>query len=199
MNKNNVDRKQQIIDNINYLMASRGETKSSLSDRTGITRSTIYNILDGKVQSVSSSTIQKISNFFGTTCTIVENHNIEEIENKEYKTSIDGNKNPSAIPILSERVIKYALQKTIGELVVTNPLTYFFSHESNLIAVRVEEQLTEQFEKGTVLIIKRFEESKNEQLNIIITKERVLLTQESSIELKDGEVLIGTVIEERFS
>ena len=102
MGINNRDRKINVINNINYLITSREETRASLSNRTGVTRSTIYNVLDGKVKSVQNATIEKIAEHFGTTCYVIENEDIEYIEKKEQIVAIDGNKNPSAIPIIDE-------------------------------------------------------------------------------------------------
>nr|WP_238526183.1 helix-turn-helix transcriptional regulator [Candidatus Hamiltonella defensa] len=46
-------------------MRSRGETKASFSERSGITRTTIYKILEGKVNKVQETTLHKIASFFG--------------------------------------------------------------------------------------------------------------------------------------
>ena len=39
------------------------ETKKSFSQLTGITRTTIYNILDGKVNRIQNQTVERIANF----------------------------------------------------------------------------------------------------------------------------------------
>ncbi|MEQ1968531.1 helix-turn-helix transcriptional regulator [Xenorhabdus nematophila] len=66
--------------NLQYLIDSRGETRVSICDRTGLNRTTIYNILDGRVQGVHSSTIQKVSNFFGVSYSEIETTDIAEKE-----------------------------------------------------------------------------------------------------------------------
>lgn len=57
MKTTNAQRKINIIKNIEYLMRTRGETKASFSNRTGLTRTTIYKILDGRVNNVQQATV----------------------------------------------------------------------------------------------------------------------------------------------
>lgn len=52
MKTTNAQRKINIIKNIEYLMRTRGETKASFSNRSGLTRTTLYKILDGRVNNV---------------------------------------------------------------------------------------------------------------------------------------------------
>lgn len=49
--------------NVRYLIKSRGETQVSLCAASGLTRTTIYNILEGRVSNVQQSTVRKISDF----------------------------------------------------------------------------------------------------------------------------------------
>lgn len=57
MKTTNAQRKINIIKNIEYLMRTRGETKASFSNRSGLTRTTLYKILDGRVNNVQQSTV----------------------------------------------------------------------------------------------------------------------------------------------
>jgi transcriptional regulator with XRE-family HTH domain len=66
--------------NIKYLIKSRGETQISLCASIGLTRTTIYNILEGRVVNVQQTTIRKISDFFGVSYKEIECVDFEERE-----------------------------------------------------------------------------------------------------------------------
>lgn len=52
-----------IKENIHYLLMSRKETHVSLSEGAGVNRTTIYNILEGKVVRVQDNTLRKVAGF----------------------------------------------------------------------------------------------------------------------------------------
>ncbi|MGM3172895.1 helix-turn-helix domain-containing protein [Dickeya lacustris] len=155
MKTTNAQRKTNIIKNIEYLMRTRGETKASFSNRTGVTRTTIYKILDGKVNKVQQSTIHRISDFFGVSCEEIEDYDLEKVEQLNNTLSFDGNKNPSAIPVIPQSELLSVMQHRIGQLVVTYPLTWFFGDEANMVAIKLEAPLGELFSAGTLLIVRR--------------------------------------------
>lgn len=198
MGINNLKRKTNVINNINYLIKSREETRASLSNRTGVTRSTIYNILDGKVKSVQNSTIERIAEHFGTTCYIIENNDIEEIERKEQTVAIDGNKNPTAIPVIDEDEFFTTINKTIGELVVKYPITYLFKIDTNIVALKVGSQLSDLYNINNILIIKRFAVPVHDELKLLLTENNKLTIRRSKDYINDTEKLIGIIIEERI-
>ena len=92
--KSNSEQLAILRDNIQFGLYQGKETKASLSRKTGITRSTIYKILDGKVERVQAATVEKIAGFFGTTCYIIQNESLESHCTGSL-VSIDGNKNPT--------------------------------------------------------------------------------------------------------
>ncbi|WP_445494231.1 helix-turn-helix domain-containing protein [Photorhabdus sp. SF281] len=155
MKTSNAQRKTNIIKNIEYLIRTRGETKSSFSNRTGLTRTTIYKILEGQVNNVQQSTILRISDFFGVSCEEIENYDLEQLERLNETLSTEGNKNPSAIPIIPQSEFFSVSGKKIGQLVTEYPLTYFFGDESNMLAIKVESEIGDTFIPGEVIIIKR--------------------------------------------
>ncbi|WP_263064667.1 helix-turn-helix domain-containing protein [Dickeya dadantii] len=155
MKTTNAQRKTNIIKNIEYLMRTRGETKASFSNRTGVTRTTIYKILEGRVNKVQQSTINRISDFFGVSCEEIEDYDLEKVERLNNTVSFEGNKNPAAIPIIPQSQLLLARQHKIGQLAVQYPLTYFFGEEANMVAVQIESPIGDAFYPGALLIIKR--------------------------------------------
>lgn len=99
------ERTEHLKSNIKYLIKSRGETQLSLCNASGLTRTTIYNILEGKVSNVQQSTIRKISDFFGVSYEEIETVDFEEKEIIESSISPQGNMNPAAVPIIKERLL----------------------------------------------------------------------------------------------
>ena len=91
---------EYIRKNLQYLLSSRGETRVSLCDRTGLNRTTIYNILDGRVFNIHKSTVQKVSDFFGISYEEIESLDIAEKERTDAVISFDGN---VSIPVLVPR------------------------------------------------------------------------------------------------
>lgn len=149
------DRTEKLKNNIKYLIKSRGETRLSLCNSSGVTRSTIYNILEGRVVNVQQSTIRKISDFFGVSYNEIETIDFEEKETIESSVSPHGNMNPAAVPIIREGLLIQSLDKKIGELAITHPLTYYFGTACNLIGVLLENEISGVNEAGDLLIVKK--------------------------------------------
>lgn len=198
-----LQRKENIINNIEYLLKSRGESKTSFANRTGVTRATLYKILDGKVGNVQQSTITRIADFFGVPCEIIENSNLERIEIIESTLSPEGDKNPAAIPVIPQSEIISNLDVRIGNLVTRYPLTWYFGDISNMIALWVENNIGDIFLPGDMLIIKRKFLSKNKQLALFFSKEKGVYLRRNNkpIEFKYSheDFLIGSIVEERIS
>ncbi|ATW33635.1 MULTISPECIES: helix-turn-helix domain-containing protein [Candidatus Hamiltonella] len=202
MKMTNAQRKINIIKNVAYLMRSRGETKASFSERSGITRTTIYKILEGKVNKVQETTLHKIASFFGVPCDEMECYDLEQIQRQSETLSIDGNKNPSAVPIIPEKDFIKNLNKTVGQLVTEYPLTYIFDDTSNVIALKIESPFFDIFSQGDILIIKRSALSDSQSLHLYVTPQNQLIVKnrEALIEKKlksENLKLIGFILEER--
>ncbi|WP_223520192.1 helix-turn-helix transcriptional regulator [Pseudomonas sp. GL-B-19] len=185
--------------NIKYLIKSRGETQISLCNSVGLTRTTIYNILEGKVVNVQQSTIRKISDFFGVSYKEIETVDFEEREVIESSVSLLGNMNPAAVPVIKESFLVQSLDKRIGELVVTHPLTYFFGTACNLIGVLLESEISGVNESGDLLIVKKgLSNSDKEKLVYDKATKNLFITRESSC-CSDDVLVIGEIVEERFN
>ncbi len=185
--------------NIKYLIKSRGETQISLCNSVGLTRTTIYNILEGRVVNVQQSTIRKISDFFGVSYKEIETVDFEEREVIESSVSLLGNMNPAAVPVIKESFLVQSLDKRIGELVVTHPLTYFFGTACNLIGVLLESEISGMNESGDLLIVKKgLSNSDKEKLVYDKATKNLFITRESSC-CSDDVLVIGEIVEERFN
>ncbi|CCG88675.1 helix-turn-helix domain-containing protein [Erwinia piriflorinigrans] len=202
MNVSGSQRKNNIINNIEYIIRSRGETKVSFANRTGVTRATLYKILDGKVNNVQRSTITRIADFFGVTCEVIENHNLEHIELVENTLSPDGNKNPAAIPVIPQSDFLSNIENRIGSLVTQYPVTWFFGEASNMVALLVEEKIDDFFFPGDILIIKRKSPPRDNQLALFYSSQNKIFVRENNHHVlymtHEAESLLGTVIEERI-
>lgn len=196
-------RKENIINNIEYIIRSRGETKVSFSNRTGVTRATLYKILEGKVDNVQHSTITRIADFFGVACDIIENHDLEQIEFIEKMLSPEGDKNPAAIPVIPQSVFLSCFKQRIGFLATQYPVTWYFGDVSNMVALKVEDNIKNIFFPGDILIIKRHSPPSNKQLGLFYSeKNGINFSQNNNIDnnmLQYNEILLGAVIEERVS
>ncbi|MGF0241104.1 helix-turn-helix transcriptional regulator [Rhodococcus sp. IEGM1300] len=193
------EKTEKLKNNIRYLIKSRGETQLSLCNSIGLTRTTIYNILEGKVVNVQQSTLRKISDFFGVSYIEIESVDFEEKELINSSISLQGNMNPAAVPIIKESLLISSLDKRIGELATLHPLTYYFGIACNLIGVLLEHQISDTTESGTLLIIKKGASNKNtERLMYNLKTKRLFITSD---DLLDSEIIytVGEVIEERFN
>ncbi|MEI2265587.1 helix-turn-helix domain-containing protein [Erwinia sp. CGal63] len=195
-------RKDNIINNIDYIIKSRGETKVSFASRTGVTRATLYKILDGKVNNVQRSTVTRIADFFGVSCEIIENHDLQSFELIENTLSPDGDKNPAALPIIPQSAFIRSQDKRIGQLVTCYPVTWFFGDVANAVALQVDAPLNNLFFPGDILIIKRHTPPKEKQLALFYTPDSRLFIGQGESGLasaaEQGALLAGAVIEERI-
>ena len=193
-----IDRTEKLKNNIKYLIKSRGETQLSLCNASGLTRTTIYNILEGRVVHVQQSTIQKISDFFGVSYKEIETIDFEEKETIESSVSPNGNMNPAAVPVIRESLLIESLDKKIGELAITHPLTYYFGPACNLIGVLLENEISGMNEPGDILIVKKGSSSDyGEKLAYDKTTKKLRITTDGFD--TDTSYIIGAVIEERFN
>jgi len=194
-----IEKTENLKRNIKYLIKSRGETQISLCNSVGLTRTTIYNILEGRVVNVQQSTIRKISDFFGVSYKEIETVDFEEREVVESSVSLLGNMNPAAVPVIKESFLVQSLDKRIGELVVTHPLTYFFGTACNLIGVLLESEISGVNESGDLLIVKKgLSNSDKEKLVYDKATKNLFITRESSC-CSDDVLVIGEIVEERFN
>jgi len=191
------DRTDKLKNNIKYLIKSRGETRLSLCNASGLTRTTIYNILEGRVTHVQQSTIRKISDFFGVSYKEIETIDLEEKETIESSVSPLGNMNPAAIPIIRESLLIQSLDKRIGELAITHPLTYYFGTACNVIGVLLENEISAN-EPGDILIVKKGLSSDNGE-KLAYEKATKKLTVVGHDFCSDTFCIVGDVIEERFN
>ncbi|MCL6704233.1 helix-turn-helix domain-containing protein [Pseudomonas sp. T1.Ur] len=193
------EKAEMLKNNVKYLIKSRGETQISLCNSSGLTRSTIYNILEGRVVNVQQTTIRKISDFFGVSYKEIESVDFEEREIVESSVSLHGNMNPAAVPIIKESQIFYCLNKKIGELVTVYPLTYYFGSASNLIGVLLENDIEGAYESGDLLVVRKGGLSSAAEKLIWrqSTKEFQVVT--GHLSSSDATLVIGEVVEERFN
>jgi len=188
------EKTEKLKNNIKYLIKSRGETRLSLCNSSGLTRTTIYNILEGRVVNVQQSTIRKISDFFGVSYKEIETIDFEEKETIESSISLQGNKNPAAVPIIKESLLIQNLDKRIGELAVTHPLTYYFGTACNLIGVLLENEISGINESGDLLIVKKGASSSNrEKLVYDKISKKLSVTKESFFD-SDVICIVGEVL-----
>lgn len=193
------EKTERLKSNIKYLIKSRGETQLSLCNASGLTRTTIYNILEGRVVNVQQSTIRKISDFFGVSYKEIETIDFEEKEIIDCSISLQGNMNPAAVPIIKESLLVQSLGKRIGELVVTHPLTYYFGTACNLIGVLLENEIGGENESGDLLIVKKgLSSGDKEKLVYDSLTKRLFITSEPCC-CSDVLLVIGEVVEERFN
>ncbi|VVQ26803.1 hypothetical protein PS947_00069 [Pseudomonas fluorescens] len=193
------ERSENLKNNIKYLIKSRGETQLSLCHSSGLTRTTIYNILEGKVVNVQQSTVRKISDFFGVSYEEIETLDFEEKEIIESSISPQGNMNPAAVPVIKESMLLQSLDKRIGELATIYPLTYYFGASFNLIGVLLENEISGMNEPGDLLIVQKGASSSDKE-KLVYDKitAKLSISHEGSFDT-DHVCVIGDVIEERFN
>ena len=193
------EKTERLKSNIKYLIKSRGETQLSLCSSSGLTRTTIYNILEGRVVNVQQSTIRKISDFFGVSYREIETVDFEEREIIESSISLEGNMNPAAVPVIKESLLFLNIDKRIGELAATHPLTYYFGTACNLIGVLLEKGISGVNEPGDILIVRKgVTRSDREKLVYDGIERKLFITNAACY---DSEVVrvVGEIIEERFN
>lgn len=193
------ERTEHLKSNIKYLIKSRGETQLSLCNASGLTRTTIYNILEGKVTNVQQSTIRKISDFFGVSYEEIETVDFEEKEIIESSISPQGNMNPAAVPIIKESLLIANMNKRIGELATLYPLTYYFGTSYNLIAVLLENEISGMNEPGDLLIVQKGSSTDDTEKLIYDKLTGKLLILNDVCFDSDRVIVVGDIIEERFN
>ena len=185
--------------NIKYLIKSRGETQLSVCNASGLTRTTIYNILEGRVVNVQQSTVRKISDFFGVSYKELESVDFEEKELIESSISLLGNMNPAAVPIIKESLLVQNFEKRIGELSTIFPLTYYFGTACNLVGVLLENEIAGAYESGDLLIVTKGLSNIGREKLIYDKKTKRLFVADEEYSHPDLIFVVGEVIEERFN
>jgi transcriptional regulator with XRE-family HTH domain len=194
-----IEKTEKLKRNVKYLMQSRGETRISLCNSSGLTRTTIYNILEGRVVNVQQSTIRKISDFFGVSYKEIETVDIEEKEKIDSTVSLYGNMNPAAVPVLKEGQLLQSLDKRIGELAVSHPLTYYFGAANNLIGVFLENDICGVNEAGDLLIVRKgVWNGKGEKLVYDRDTRKLAIVLGSDFD-SNKFCVVGELVEERFN
>ncbi|WP_207166512.1 helix-turn-helix transcriptional regulator [Pseudomonas protegens] len=193
------ERTEYLKSNIKYLIKSRGETQLSLCNASGLTRTTIYNILEGKVTNVQQSTIRKISDFFGVSYEEIETIDFEEKEIIESSISPQGNMNPAAVPIIKESLLIANLDRRIGELATLYPLTYYFGTSHNLIAVLLENEIRDMNEPGDLLIVQKGSSTDDKEKLVYDRLTKKLFIVNTPYPNSDDMCIVGDIIEERFN
>lgn len=171
----------------------------SLCNSSGLTRTTIYNILEGRVVNVQQTTIRKISDFFGVSCKEIETVDFEEKENVENSVSLQGNMNPAAVPVIKESALFQNLDKRVGELAAIHPLTYYFGPACNLIGVLLENEISGANEAGDLLIVKKGLSNSDQEKLVYDKAAKKLFTTVASCFDPDDFHVVGEIIEERFN
>ncbi|WNN43665.1 helix-turn-helix domain-containing protein [Winslowiella toletana] len=187
--------------NLQYLLSSRGETRVSLCDRTGLNRTTIYNILDGRVCNIHKTTVQKVSDFFGISYDEIESSDIAEKEHTDKIVSFEGNMNPCAVPILSESdcmSLDFYNEK-IGALVFAKSLTFYYGNGPNVVAVLLEHDIEGKYNSGDLLIFRRGSNIKGHQKLCYNKSERIFCIRDLHDNCDDEIVIIGDIMEERYN
>lgn len=183
--------------NINYLLKSRKETQASLSEGAGINRTTIYNILEGRVERVQSSTLRKVAGFFGVSFEEIQTINLKDKEATDTLVSVDGNMNPVAVPIVDDTTIISSMNAKIGSMVVTSPLTYYFGQGPNIVAIRLTKSIKGYYEKGNVIIVQRGVNDSSCNL-LVVSPGALLCVMEKNRNISLRYKLIGMILEERY-
>lgn len=186
--------KENIIKNTEYLIKSReGNNKLSFSERSGVTRSTVYKILNGKINNIQKGTVEKIADFFGVSVKLLEESDIAYLEATE--SDYDRNANPLGVPIINESLIHGLYQESISKLVVNFPLTYCYSNKKNVIGIRLEKDIPPYFIRGEILLVRRFFQGEDDELLVVANDNKIQIKERIS----PSDELIGHVIEERSS
>jgi hypothetical protein len=107
--------------------------------------------------------------------------------------------NPAAVPIIREGLLIQSLDKKIGELAITHPLTYYFGTACNLIGVLLENEISGVNEAGDLLIVKKGLSTGSEDKLIHDKRtKKLFITREHSFNPETYSI-IGSILEERFN
>ena len=148
---------------------------------------------------VQRSTIRKISDFFGVSYKEIETVNFEEKEIIESDVSLLGNMNPAAVPVVKENLLIKSLDKRIGELAATYPLTYYFGSACNVIGVLLENDIPGIYESGDLLIVKKGLSSSAREKLVYEKNTGVLYIVGDACFDSDVFCIVGDVLEQRFN
>ncbi|WGL99857.1 helix-turn-helix transcriptional regulator (plasmid) [Arsenophonus sp. aPb] len=186
-----------IKNNIKHLLKEKNENQVSLSDGAGVNRTTIYNILEGKVSSIQEKTLKKVSDFFGVSYSEIQEIDFCKRDMENTLMSIDGNMNPIAVPLINESLITSSLNKKIGRMILGSPITYYFGDGPNIIGVILSSNIGNYYSSGDILIVKRKEIIKDSLL-LIFSSDKNLDVINSGVDINDKDILIGSILEERY-
>lgn len=193
----NVSKIEMIRNNIQYLLKSKNENQVSLSDRAGINRTTIYNILEGKVSSVQEKTLKKVSDFFGVSYSEIQNVDLCKRDMENNTMSLDGNMNPIAVPLINESLIFSSLNKKIGRIILGSPLTYYFGSEPNVIGIILSSNIENYYSAGDILIVKRGDVIEDLLLLFLSSKKKLKIINDRK-NINDKDTFVGSILEERY-
>lgn len=194
-----IEKNENLKNNIRYLMRSRGETRLSLCNASGLTRTTIYNILEGRVVNVQQSTIRKISDFFGVSYEEIETVDFEEREVAEDAVPLLGDMNPAAVPVIGQSRLVKDFNKRIGDLITIFPLTYYFGVARNLIGVSLEANIDGMYDLGDLLIVKKGVVNSGGETLMYSRRTEKLYVISGFCDEFGADLVVGSIIEERFN
>ncbi|AVJ19222.1 helix-turn-helix transcriptional regulator [Serratia sp. JUb9] len=187
--------------NLEHLLRSKGETQVSVSESTGLNRTTIFKILDGRVASVQKQTLRKISDFFGVTMYELQHVDIATAEKIDASISVHGNMNAAALPIipLTSLIEQINAGRSVGELTLSWPLTYYYGHGPNLIAVAMDKNPPVRYRCGDMLIIRKGI-YKSTNLKLLFKSNAGFFTDALACvdEVDAGVIVLGDILEERY-
>jgi len=107
--------------------------------------------------------------------------------------------NPAAVPIIKEAYLIQNLDKRIGELSVSCPLTYYFGVACNLIGVLLENAIDGAYDAGDLLIVKKGSSSHDIEKLIYEKATKKFFVVDDLTSGGEGFCVVGDVIEERFN
>lgn len=183
--------------NIKYLLKSKNQNQVSLSDKAGINRTTVYNILEGKVLSVQEKTLKKVSDFFGVSYSEIQDVDLCKRDMENSTMSLDGNMNPIAVPLINESLISSSLNKKIGRMILGSPLTYYFGSEPNVIGIILSSNIENYYSAGDILIVKRQDVIENLLLLFLSYKKKLKIINDRN-NINDKDIFVGSILEERY-
>lgn len=187
--------------NLEHLLRSKGETQVAISESTGLNRTTIFKILDGRVASVQKQTLRKISDFFGVTMYELQHIDIATAEKINASISAYGNMNAAALPVipLTSLIDQVTSGRSIGELTLFWPLTYYYGQGPNLIAVVMDKNPPDRYQIGDVLVIRKGV-YKSTHLKFLYKQPGIFFTEAPTNvdELAANVVVLGDILEERY-
>ncbi|HGJ5869576.1 MULTISPECIES: helix-turn-helix domain-containing protein [Arsenophonus] len=183
--------------NIKYLLKSKNQNQVSLSDKAGINRTTVYNILEGKVLSVQEKTLKKVSDFFGVSYSEIQDVDLCKRDMENSTMSLDGNMNPIAVPLINESLISSSLNKKIGRMILGSPLTYYFGSEPNVIGIILSSNIENYYSAGDILIVKRQDVIENLLLLFLSSKKKLKIINDRN-NINDKDIFVGSILEERY-